>query len=144
MNIEENIKNLYNKDPNLAYKSLLELELVSTESDILYNYFDMFLELINSNDTYKIIRGFRLICSITKYDNLNKINNNIDNILKVFDSSNGVIIRQCLKYINQILLYKIELNGVIENKLRSIDISKYNDSLQSLIKKDIDYIISNM
>lgn len=144
MNIEEHIKNLYNKDPNLAYKSLLELELISIESDILYNYFDEFFELINSSDTYKIIRGFRLICSIAKYDKLNKINNNIDNILVVFNSSNGVIIRQCLKYINHILLYKIELNDVIEKKLRSIDISKYKDSMQSLIEKDINNILSNM
>lgn len=77
-------------------------------------------------------------------DKLNKINDNIDTILKVFDSDNGVIIRQCLKYINQILLYKVELNDVIDNKLKNIEITKYKESMQSLIRKDIDNIVSNM
>ncbi len=77
-------------------------------------------------------------------DKLNKINDNIDTILKVFDSDNGVIIRQCLKYINQILLYKVELNDVIDNKLKNIEVTKYKESMQSLIRKDIDNIVSNM
>lgn len=140
----DKVNNLYSNDNDLAYQSLLDLEIISIESDEVYNYFDNFLELINSNETYKMIRGFRMICSITKYDNLNKINNNINIILKVFDSDNGVIIRQCLKYINQILLYKVELNDVIDNKLKNIEITKYKESMQSLIRKDIDNIVSNM
>lgn len=142
--MKNKIENLYNSDNDLAYNSLLELEIISTESDEVYNYFDNFLDLINSNETLKIIRGFRLICSVAKYDKLNKINDNIDIILKVFDSDNGIVIRQCLKYINQILLYKIELNDCFEFKLRNMYILKYKSSMQSLIKKDIDDILSNM
>lgn len=142
--MKNKIENLYNSDNDLAYNSLLELEIISTESDEVYNYFDNFLDLINSNETLKIIRGFRLICCVAKYDKLNKINDNIDIILKVFDSDNGIVIRQCLKYINQILLYKIELKDCFEFKLRNMYILKYKSSMQSLIKKDIDDILSNM
>ena len=41
-------------------------------------------------------------------------------------------------------MYKPELEENIENKIRTIDLSKYKDSMQSLIKKDIDYIIEHL
>ena len=38
--MKEKIKKLYNEDNNSAYKTLLELETISTESNELYNYFN--------------------------------------------------------------------------------------------------------
>ena len=34
--MKEKINNLYNKDNNIAYKTLLELEIITTESNELY------------------------------------------------------------------------------------------------------------
>ena len=122
------LEDLY-KDNKTAYKKLLELEQLTTESNELYGYFD---EL-----SFVRIRGFRLICSLSKWDNENKINENIDKILDCFDDNNGINIRQYLSKINLILLYKIELTDKIVNKLKTINIFKYKETLQSLIEKDI-------
>lgn len=100
--------------------------------------------MLNNDKTFIRVRGFRLICSLAKWDTDNKINKNIDKILNELDDEKGTSVRQCLQKINLILMYKPELEEKIENKIRTIDLSKYKDSMQSLIKKDIDYIIEHL
>ena len=142
--MKEKIKNLYNEDNNSAYKTLLELETITTESNELYNYFNEFLKMLNNEKTFIRVRGFRLICSLTKWDNENKINKNIDIILKELEDEKGTSVRQCLEKLNLILMHKIELTDIIENKVRNLELSKYKESMQFLIKKDIDYILKHL
>ena len=142
--MKEKIKNLYNEDNNSAYKTLLELEIIATESNELYNYFNEFLKMLNNEKTFIRVRGFRLICSLAKWDNENKINKNIDIILKELEDEKGTSVRQCLEKLNLILIHKIELTDIIENKVRNLELSKYKESMQFLIKKDIDYILKHL
>ena len=142
--MKEKIKNLYNEDNNSAYKTLLELETITTESNELYNYFNEFLKMLNDEKTFIRVRGFRLICSLAKWDNENKINKNIDIILKELEDEKGTSVRQCLEKLNLILMHKIELTDIIENKVRNLELSKYKESMQFLIKKDIDYILKHL
>ena len=142
--MKEKIKNLYNEDNNIAYKTLLELEIITTESNELYNYFNEFLKMLNNEKTFIRVRGFRLICSLAKWDNENKINKNIDIILKELEDEKGTSVRQCLEKLNLILMHKIELTDIIENKVRNLELSKYKESMQFLIKKDIDYILKHL
>ena len=142
--MKEKIKNLYNEDNNSAYKTLLELEFITTESNELYNYFNEFLKMLNNEKTFIRVRGFRLICSLAKWDNENKINKNIDIILKELEDEKGTSVRQCLEKLNLILIHKIELTDIIENKVRNLELSKYKESMQFLIKKDIDYILEHL
>lgn len=142
--MRDKINDLYNSNNNLAYKTLLDLETITTESNELYNYFDELLSMINNDKTFIRVRGFRLICSLAKWDSENKINKNINLILTELEDEKGTSVRQCLGKINLILIYKPELSEIIENKLKLIDISRYKESMQSLIKKDIDYIIEHL
>ena len=142
--MKEKIKNLYNEDNNSAYKTLLELETITTESNELYNYFNEFLKMLNNEKTFIRVRGFRLICSLAKWDNENKINKNIDIILKELEDEKGTSVRQCLEKLNLILMHKIELTDIIENKVRNLELSKYKESMQFLIKKDIDFILKHL
>lgn len=142
--MKEKIKNLYNEDNNSAYKTLLELEIITTESNELYNYFNEFLNMLNNEKTFIRVRGFRLMCSLAKWDNENKINKNINIILKELEDEKGTSVRQCLEKLNLILIHKIELTDIIENKVRNLELSKYKESMQFLIKKDIDYILKHL
>ncbi len=139
--MKEKIENLYNKDNNSAYKTLLDLEVITTESNELYSYFDLLLKMLNDKRTFIRVRGFRLICCLAKWDTKNKINDNIDIILKELDDEKGTSVRQCLEKLNQILIYKIELTDIIASKLRNLELSKYKESMQSLIKNDLEHIL---
>ena len=140
----DKVNSLYNKDNKETYTLLLELETLSCESSELYKYFDDFLKMLDNERSFVRVRGFRMICSLAKWDKDNKINSNIDLILSELDDSISTSVRQCLNKINLILLYKIELSDKIETKLKSLDLSIYKESMQSLIKKDIDNILKNM
>lgn len=140
----EKIESLYNEDNQSAYKVLLELEIITTDSNELYPYFDFFLEMFNSDKTFIRVRGFRLICGLAKWDKDNKINNNINIILRELEDEKGTSVRQCLGKLNLILIYKPELSEVVEKKIRSLDLSKYRESMRDLIKKDIDYLLNNL
>jgi len=142
--MKEKIENLYNEDNNSAYKTLLELETITTESNELYSYFNDLLEMLNSEKTFIRVRGFRLICCLAKWDSENKINKNIDIILNELQDEKGTSVRQCLEKLNLILMYKIDLTEVIEDKIKNLDITKYKESMQTLIKKDIDYILEHL
>lgn len=142
--MKEKLENLYNEDNNSAYKTLLELETITTESNELYSYFEYLLEMLNSKKTFIRVRGFRLICFLAKWDNEDKINKNIEVILNVLEDEKGTSVRQCLEKLSLILMYKIELTEVIKNKIKNLDLSKYKGSMQSLIRKDIKNIYSNL
>ncbi|MDD6468030.1 MAG: NUDIX domain-containing protein [Erysipelotrichaceae bacterium] len=142
--MKEKFTNLYNKDNNSAYQTLLELEMITTESNELYVFFDELLEMLNHSKTMIRVRGFRLICCLAKWDTENKINQNIEVILKELEDEKGTSVRQCLAALNGILLYKYELSEMIANKLKELDLSKYKESMQPLIKKDIDHILNYM
>ena len=142
--MEDRIKELYSKDNNQAYKTLLELEIQTTTSNELYIFFDEFLRMLTNERSFVRKRGFRMICSLSKWDVDNKIDSNIEQILLELDDSNGIAIRQSLAALPMILLYKTKLTEIIEKKLRQMDLSKYKESMQELIKKDIEAILKNI
>ena len=142
--MKEKIKMLYDKDDKVAYKKLLELESEVVESNELYNYFDDLILMLKHEKTFVRVRAFRLLCELAKWDNENKIENNFDLILKELDDNTSTSVRQCLGKLNLILIYKPNLSGKVENKLKQLDLTKYKESMQSLIKKDIDSILKNI
>ena len=73
-----------------------------------------------------------------------KINNIIDSLLQVLDDEKPTIVRLCLSSLNNLLLYKIDLSGKVESKLKNMDLSKYKDSMKPLIQKDIDCILNQL
>lgn len=142
--MNDKIKMLYDKDDKIAYNNLIELEIETTESDELYNYFDDFLYMLKNDKTFARVRAFRLICALAKWDCNNMIENNNDLILNELDDDTSTSVRQCLDKLNLILIYKPELSNKIENKLKQLDIGKYKESMQSLIKRDIDSILKSI
>ena len=90
------------------------------------------------------MRGFRIICKLSKWDKDNKTNNAIESLLNVLDDEKPTIVRQCLASLNSLLLYKPDLSNKIEGKLKNMDLSKYKDSMKPLIQKDIDCILNQL
>lgn len=141
MQIEDNIEPLYNKDGTETYNKLLELEEVSDKSNVLYKHFDEFLEMLAS-DKYGIrVRGFCMLCKQAKWDVDNKINKNIDKILKLLEDEKPTAVRQYLQSMKDVVKYKKELNLKVKEKLLSINCMKYKDTMQNLILKDIEELM---
>ena len=142
--MKDKINNLYNKDDNVSYNTLQELELITSQSNELYEYFDELLNMLNNEKSFVRVRGFRLICALAKWDTEGKTEQNIDLILNELDDNTSTSVRQCLSKLNLILIYKPELSEKIKQKLKQLDLSKYKESMQALIKRDIDLILKNI
>lgn len=138
------IINLYNEDNNSAYKTLLELETITAKSNELYDYFDDLLVMLNSEKTFIRVRGFRLICCLAKWDTEDKINQNIDIILRELEDEKGTSVRQCLEKLNLLLEHKPELANTVKTKINNLDLSQYKASIKSLIQKDIEHILERL
>lgn len=72
LEIDNMIRKLEDKDDKVAYSNLLELEKFAEQSDAIYEYFDIFLEMLDNEKSFIRVRGFRLICKNAKWDKYNK------------------------------------------------------------------------
>ncbi|MDL2292382.1 hypothetical protein LJC17_02200 [Acholeplasma sp. OttesenSCG-928-E16] len=140
--IKEKVSKLYNRDVKESYEILLELETFSDSSDILYRYIDEFIAMLKSDSYLMRVRGFRLVCRQSKWDNDNLINERIDEILSALDDDKPTALRQKLQSLKFVILEKKELFKKIEAKALSIDLSKFKDSMKSLLEKDIKNLLS--
>lgn len=144
MNKEEIFNIFYGKETWDIWKKFQEIESDIDKSNKLYEYFDDIKKMLLDEKSHIKMRGFRIICKLSKCDKDNKINNIIDSLLQVLDNGKPTIVRLCLSSLNNLLLYKTDLKEKVENKLRNMDLSKYKDSMKPLIQKDIDYIIEHI
>ena len=144
MSKEEIFNIFYGKETWDIWRKFQEIESSIDESKLLYKYFDDIKKMLLDEKSYIKMRGFRIICKLSKWDNDNKINNIIDILLQVLDDEKPTIVRQCLSSLNNLLLYKIDLSEKVENKLKKLDLSKYKDTMKPLIKKDIDFILKQL
>ena len=144
MNKEEILNILYGNETWDIWRNFQEIESSIDKSEMLYEYFDDIKKMLLDEKSHIRMRGFRIICKLSKWDRDNKTNNAIESLLNVLDDEKPTIVRQCLASLNSLLLYKPDLSNKIESKLKNMDLSKYKDSMKPLIQKDIDCILNQL
>ena len=135
--LEETFELLFDKNNNIAYKALQELQKESEESDKVYCYMDKLADMMDNDNSYIRTRGLTLIAYNAKWDKDNKIDEIIDEYLKHIEDVKPITARQCIKLLPMIAKNKPELSDDIVSALQKVDISVYADSMQSLVCKDI-------
>lgn len=132
------IKELQNKNNSEAYHLLLQLEKESAESKKMYVYFDEFIGLLKSENSFVRTRGFRLACAQAPWDIEDKLEANIEILLCMLDDDKPITVRQCLAALLQVIKHKPNIIEKILAKLDTLDLFKYQDNMRVLISKDID------
>lgn len=141
MDLDKQIDMLVCTDNKKAYNALKELLVISEQSNALYSYFDIFVEMMNNqNNSYIRTRGLRLIAYNSKWDINNQVNSIIEKWLKHIEDEKPITARQCIKDTVIIAKNKSELIDIILEKLSKIN-RIYDDSMQSLIYKDRQKVI---
>lgn len=141
MNKDELLNILYDKEKWEVYEAFKQIENNIIVSEELYQYFDEIKNMLNNDKSYIRIRGFRIICKLSKWDINNQINDNIDQILDVLNDDKPTNVRQCLSSLNDLIKYKKELTTTIKDRVKKINYLKFKDTMSPLIKKDIDYLL---
>ena len=141
MDLDKQIDMLVCTDNKKAYNALKELLVISEQSNALYSYFDIFVEMMNNqNNSYIRTRGLRLIAYNSKWDINNQVNSIIEKWLNHIEDEKPITARQCIKDTVIIAKNKPELIDIILEKLSKIN-RIYDDSMQSLIYKDRQKVI---
>ena len=135
--IAETFELLFNKNNNVAYKALQKLQKESEETDCVYPYMDRLSDMLDSDNSYVRTRGLTLLAYNAKWDKDHKIDEIIDKYLKHITDIKPITARQCIKLLPIVAKYKPELKNDILSALYKVNISVYDDSMQSLVYKDI-------
>ena len=98
---------------------------------------DRLSDMLDSDNSYIRTRGLTLLAYNAKWDKDYKIDEVIDKYLKHITDVKPITARQCIKLLPVIAKHKPELKNDIFSALHSADISTYEDSMQSLVYKDI-------
>ena len=137
VNIAETFELLLVKNNNVAYKALQLLQKESEERNYVYPYMGRLSDMLDSDNSYIRTRGLTLLAYNAKWDKDNKIDEIIDKYLKHITDIKPITARQCIKLLPIIAKHKPELKNDILSALHNADISIYEDSMQTLIYKDI-------
>lgn len=136
-NIWESINGLFDKNDRAAYKCLKELESASEQDSHIYPFFDIFVNMLDNDNSYIRTRGLLLISANAKWDTDNKIDGIIDKYLSHVMDDKPITARQCIKALPGIAKYKPDLIEDILSALEKADPQRYAESMQSLIHNDI-------
>lgn len=98
---------------------------------------DRLSDMLDSDNSYIRTRGLTLLAYNAKWDRDYKIDEVIDKYLKHITDVKPITARQCIKLLPIIAKHKSELKNDILSALHNADISIYEDSMQSLVYKDI-------
>lgn len=140
--IEKQIALLYSKNNNEAYDALKELQKLSLQSNEVYAHLDEFISMLDSENSYLRSRGLTLISANAKWDYNNKIN--IDSYLQYITDAKPITARCCIKSLRELIEYKPELKSKIISALQNADSSVYKESMQPLIRRDIDEVLADL
>lgn len=138
--IKELVNNLLDKDDKVRYPSFLILKYRFQIKDDLYPYWNNFVELLKSDNSYFRTIGLTLIAINTKWDKDKKIEKIIDEYLLHCNDEKLTTSRlaiQGLKDILETTNYSREICNKIVNTLLLIALSKRPNSNLKVMTTDI-------
>ena len=136
-NIGETFELLFDKNNNVAYKALQELQKESEETDCVYPFIDRLSDMLDSDNSYIRTRGLTLLAYNAKWDKEYKVDEITNEYLKHITDVKPITARQCIKLLPIIAKHKPELKNDILSALNKANISIYDYSMQPLVYKDI-------
>lgn len=93
--------------------------------------------MLGNTNSYIRTRGIALIAANAKWDADYKIDEIIDRYLQHIMDDKPITARQCIKALPSIVKCKPDLKNDIINALHRANPSRYKESMQTLILKDI-------
>ncbi|MDO5149789.1 MAG: SufBD protein [Oscillospiraceae bacterium] len=134
---ENIIAKLTAKDDKYACALADKIISESKETDEWYEYFDVFASLLNHPKSLVRNRALYILAANAQWDEENRFDSVISDFLSHITDEKPITARQCVKALAQVGLAKPQYIPEILASLKSVDLSKYRDSMRPLIEKDM-------
>lgn len=109
----------------------------SRDTDKWYKYLDEFASLLGHSKSFVRNRALHILAANAQWDNENQFDTIIPVILEHVTDEKPITARQCIKALARIGIAKPQYIPEILACLQTVDLSKYKDSMRSLLEKDI-------
>ena len=137
MDFDVCIARLTGKDAKDAYAFARQVTEESRASDAWYPCFDRFAALLPHKNSLVRNRAISILAANARWDREGKFNALLDDFLSHVTDVKPITARQCVAVLPEIAEAKTELIPRIRAALEQADLSRYSDSMQPLILKDI-------
>ena len=137
MNKKEIIKKLTDKNNKQAYEYAKKIGIESSKTDKYLDMIPDFASMLQDKNSLIRTRFFILICNQARWAKDEQIEDVYEQMEPLLYDSKPTVVRQCLKALHEVALYRPEMNGLIKESISKIDLKTYKDSMTPLIKKDI-------
>ena len=131
------ITGLTAKDDKYACTLADKIISESRETDEWYEYFNDFAELLDHPKSLVRNRAIYILAANAQWDDENRFDSILPDFLTHIADEKPITARQCIKALSQVGLAKPQHIPKILLALRNADLSKYKDSVRSLIERDI-------
>ncbi len=138
LSIQGLVEGLTSGDHKHAYRCLKSLQDLSGRSNAVYPFLDVFVGMLDDENSYIRTRGLLLIAANAKWDVDHRIDEIIGEYLKHVTDDKPITARQCIRALPLIARHKSNLKDDIEDALRNANIDKYKESMRLLVLKDIE------
>ena len=137
MDFDTSIARLTGKDAKDAYAFTQQIVEESSRSDTWYPCFDPFSALLKHKNSLVRNRALSILAANARWDKEGKFDALLDEFLSHLTDIKPVTARQCAAVLPEIAEAKPTLIPRIQSALEQADLSRYPDSMQPLILKDI-------
>ena len=135
--MQDIIAKLTSKDDKYACAIADKIIVESQDTDEWYEYFDEFASLLNHPKSLVRNRVMYILAANAQWDNENRFDAIISDYLEHVTDEKPITARQCIKALAQVGVAKQQYIPRILSCLHEADLSKYKDSMRSLIEKDM-------
>ena len=110
--------------------------------DDAYPFWETFEGKLFSGNAFIRCIGIALIAANTRWDREGRFEKAIESYLAMLNDEKPVVIRQCIKELEEIVPYKEHLRGRIAERLMALSISAQRETMQRPILRDIIYALA--
>ena len=135
--MQEIINKLTAKDDKFACAIADKIIEESRETDTWYEYFDAFASLLSHPKSLVRNRALHILAANAQWDEENRFDAILPEFLSHVTDEKPITARQCIQTLAQVGLAKPQYIPQILDCFHNAGLSKYKDSMRSLIEKDM-------
>lgn len=131
-------------DDNLRYSAFLKLQAISQKDDSVYPYWDVFVEKLNSGNSYQRSIGLMLLAENVAWDRAGRFAGVCADYLAHCNDEKFITARQCIQGLNKIIAATTEYREEIIAALAGMDFGIRKDTQKGLLLRDAAAVLAKL
>jgi hypothetical protein len=131
------VDTLSETDDKIRYTAFLLLQAYSPLAPTVYGHWDVLVQKLDSENSYQRSLGVMLLSENVRWDTQGKFGQVLAKFLACCTDEKFITARQTLQALVKVVDATKVYNQTIANHISSLDVSKYKENQQFLLKKDI-------